>query len=217
MQLLKTIVVGVLLLSSAALSFADEEAAEREVMISYKVKSIQTLHEGQAITLMREQDRDNEIIDFYKKTTRGKIQSMYPFEPYQVTTLGEREVIDYLQQMAEGDDSIILIDSRTSVWVKRTGMIPGAINIPFTRFKGEDTDALLSLLEDEFNVMSGDIFNFKEAKTLIMYCNGIWCAQSPTAIRKLLALGYPAAKLKYYRGGMQSWSSLGLTVVGLKK
>jgi hypothetical protein len=29
----------------------------------------------------------------------------------------------------------------------------------------------------------------------------------------LLALGYPAHKIKWYRGGMQSWKSLGLTTV----
>ena len=32
----------------------------------------------------------------------------------------------------------------------------------------------------------------------------------------LLKMGYPPEKLKYYRGGMQAWTSLGLTVVGDK-
>jgi rhodanese-related sulfurtransferase len=50
----------------------------------------------------------------------------------------------------------------------------------------------------------------------VLYCNGIWCGQSPTNIRQLLALGYPAHKLKWYRGGMQSWKALGLTTVELK-
>ncbi|MGD8570515.1 MAG: rhodanese-like domain-containing protein, partial [Gammaproteobacteria bacterium] len=36
--------------------------------------------------------------------------------------------------------------------------------------------------------------------------------QSPTAIKNLLALGYPAEKIYYYRGGMQAWQSLGMTV-----
>ncbi|HAY41475.1 MAG TPA: sulfurtransferase, partial [Gammaproteobacteria bacterium] len=30
----------------------------------------------------------------------------------------------------------------------------------------------------------------------------------------LLQIGYPASKLKYYRGGMNSWQSLGLSTVG---
>jgi hypothetical protein len=40
----------------------------------------------------------------------------------------------------------------------------------------------------------------------------MWCGQSPHAIKNLLALGYPAEKIYYYRGGMQAWQSLGLTV-----
>jgi hypothetical protein len=32
-------------------------------------------------------------------------------------------------------------------------------------------------------------------------------------IRKLIALGYPPELLKYYRGGMQAWRSVGLTTV----
>ncbi|HBW06905.1 MAG TPA: sulfurtransferase, partial [Gammaproteobacteria bacterium] len=30
-----------------------------------------------------------------------------------------------------------------------------------------------------------------------------------------LKYGYPAAKIKYYRGGMNAWKSLGLTTVNL--
>ena len=33
----------------------------------------------------------------------------------------------------------------------------------------------------------------------------------------MIALGYPAHKLKWYRGGMQDWKSLGLTTVPWKK
>jgi len=38
----------------------------------------------------------------------------------------------------------------------------------------------------------------------------MWCGQSPTNIKDLLALGYPAHKIKWYRGGMQDWEILGL-------
>jgi rhodanese-related sulfurtransferase len=56
----------------------------------------------------------------------------------------------------------------------------------------------------------GGLWNFENARTLIFYCNGAWCGQSPTNIKQLLSFGYPAHKLKWYRGGMQSWKSLGL-------
>ena len=48
---------------------------------------------------------------------------------------------------------------------------------------------------------------------LLLFCNGAWCGQSPESLKELIAIGYPEEKLKWYRGGMQSWLSLGLTTV----
>jgi len=52
---------------------------------------------------------------------------------------------------------------------------------------------------------------------VLIYCNGAWCAQSEQLIKKakfsLIKLGYPKNKIKYYRGGMQSWVTLGLSTV----
>lgn len=191
---------------------SDEEKPTKQVMITRGVLDVEVKHNGKTIKIMREQNKDNEIVQFYRKTTRGgSIQPMLPFEPHKVDTIGEREMIDYVKQMSDGDDSIIIIDSRTPAWVERSGLIPGAVNIPFTKFK--EAESTLEIMEDQFDVITGETFNFYNAKTLVMYCNGVWCGQSPTAIRKLLSMGYPAAKIKYYRSGMQSWASLGLTVV----
>jgi len=54
-------------------------------------------------------------------------------------------------------------------------------------------------------------------EAVVFYCNGPWCGQSPTNIKQLVALGYPAHKLKWYRGGMQDWKSLGLTTAPWKR
>ncbi|MBL7004834.1 MAG: rhodanese-like domain-containing protein [Gammaproteobacteria bacterium] len=208
---MKFSVLAIILLLVSPLILANEEAPTKDVFISWKVKSIDLKHQGKPVTLMRDQNRDNEIVDFYKPTHRGKIQKMHPFEPHAVETIGELEMIDYLKQFSAGDDSIIIIDSRTPAWVKRSGLIPGAVNIPFTAFK--KTEDAAEVMEDQFNVLVGDVYNFSNAKTLVMYCNGIWCAQSPTAIKKLLTMGYPAANIKYFRGGMQNWKALGLNTV----
>lgn len=40
-----------------------------------------------------------------------------------------------------------------------------------------------------------------------------WCGQSLMAIKTMLREGYPASQTKYYRGGVQAWHALGLTVV----
>jgi len=43
-----------------------------------------------------------------------------------------------------------------------------------------------------------------------MFCNGMWCGQSPNNIPNLLRCGYPEDKRNRYRGGMLDWEMLGL-------
>jgi len=205
---IKSLTLFLTILLSAQWLSAEEA---KPIKIKRGMQSVTVKHNKKDVEIMRNQDKDNIIVPFYRKTTRGTVQPMYPFKPHDVETLGELEVIDYIKKMSDGDDSIILIDSRTPAWVKISGLIPGAVNIPFTKFK--KSESTLKVMEEQFDVETGEVFNFKYAKTLVMYCNGNWCGQSPTAIRKLLAMGYPAAKIKYYRGGMQSWTALGLTVI----
>ena len=79
-------------------------------------------------------------------------------------------------------------------------------------------ESIAELMELDFGaVRTEGLWNFGAAKTLVLYCNGPWCGQSPTNIRALLEYGYPAHKLKWYRGGMQAWKALGLTTVPLKQ
>lgn len=190
-------------------AFAEQES-KKEVWMTPGVLSVEVKHKGQPVKIMRNQNRKNRISEFYQPTYRGKIQPMHPFEPNAVETIGELDLIDYLVEMSNGDDSIIVIDSRTPDWVKR-GTIPGAVNIPFTEFS--ETARTAEIMEEQFNVQAGETWDFSYAKTLVMFCNGVWCGQSPAAIKKLLSMGYPAARIKYFRGGMQSWQGLGLTVV----
>jgi len=132
-----------------------------------------------------------------------------------VETLGENEIIDYLVRMSKGDKSILVVDSRTPDWVQK-GTIPGAVNIPWTSLnpaKGADPISIGEIMEDRFNAKSLEgLWDYTDAKTLVMFCNGMWCGQSPNNIKNLLKFGYPAHKIKWYRGGMQNWSNLGLSV-----
>ena len=144
-------------------------------------------------------------------TYRGKIQPIHPFAPHQVTTIGALEMIGFVQQLESGDEGLLIIDSRTRDWARR-GTLAGSINIAFTEFK--DEERALEIMEEWFDVLNtGLSLDFSNAKPLVLFCNGIWCGQSPTTIRTLLRMGYPAAKIHYFRGGMQNWQSLGLTVV----
>jgi rhodanese-related sulfurtransferase len=197
-----------MLCAGATLVAAEKEV--KKVMINADLYSVEVMHKGQKVTLMRNQNPDNKIDARYQRTNQGTIQPMHPFAPHAVETIGEQEMIDYLVRFSKGDSSLIIVDSRTPDWVEH-GTIPGAINIPFTEFN--DNEKLLTLMEKQFGATISDITDYSTAKTVVMFCNGIWCGQSPTAIRKLLSVGYPAAKIKYFRGGMQNWQSLGLTVV----
>ena len=169
------------------------------------------------VTFSRNQDNNNTVNPAFAKTSR-------PCPPFciqpstlapGVETIAENEMIAYVKAMKEGDSSIKVIDSRTPDWVGR-GAIPGAENLPFTLIKNAmknmDADALANTLK-KFDVKvndDGTLYNYSNAKTLVMYCNGMWCGQSPTNIKDLLALGYPSHKIKWYRGGMQNWEILGL-------
>ena len=147
-----------------------------------------------------------------------------------VETIAELEILDYLKKQDGGDKGIMVIDSRTPDWVEK-GSIPGAKNIPWTGLEpkeGATTEGISKTMPEEFAgrlkegkdaldvveaVAAGkvaDVFDYASAKTLVMFCNGMWCGQSPTNIKKLLGMGYPPEKLKWYRGGMQDWAILGL-------
>ena len=100
-------------------------------------------------------------------------------------------------------------------WLTKS-MIPRAISISWMRLHTPNAEpaAVAGILQLQFGAgRLGPLWNFSYAKTLVFYCNGVWCGQSPTNIRALLAMGYPAHKLKWYRNGMQGWMLLGLTTV----
>ena len=164
---------------------------------------------GNTYKIQREQRPGSYLTNTYALTSRPSP----PFfvQPFEVTpeveTYGELELLDFIKHHKG-----VFIDARLPNWYKKSA-IPTARNIPFKVFLNdtpEREDVLASLGVKE---RSDGEYGFSHAKTLLMYCNGAWCGQSPTAIHALLEMGYPAKKLKYYRGGMQSWQLLGLTTI----
>ncbi len=189
------------------------------------------------VKIKRIQDQSNKLEGGFSKTSR----KCPPFciQPFivapDVTTIGELELLDFIKEKIKKNTGV-LIDARTASWHSK-GTIPGSINIPFTTFSLKQSNRKLikameiigvrhradpiknigfwgSLkikvgMEEEANLN----WDFSSAKDIILWCNGMWCGQSPRAIRGLLQLGYPAEKIYYYRGGMQAWKILGLTVI----
>ena len=200
----------------ATASLAAEEKSSF-VPITSGVKSIQMDLNGEKFTLMRNQTAGNKINPLYETTNRGKPQPMILSEG--IETVGEVEFIE-LMKKAQTDEEIAIIDSRKPGWFERL-RIPGAVNVPFTNFDEKET--AIEMMEDEMGVVQNDdgTLDFSKAKTLALYCNGYWCGQTPGMVKNaefaLLKMGYPVEKIKYYRGGMQAWTSLGFTVVGSGK
>ena len=203
--------VLLLLLASAGVAALD-------VKITADLEFVDVIHDGKPVRIMRNQDPQHTISERYAYTSRN----CPPFciQPAVIApgveTIAELEMLQYLKQAAAGDESVLVIDSRTPDWVEN-GTIPGSINIPWTTLDtgaGADPFQVADILQQRFGVKNREgLWDFSAARTLVLFCNGNWCGQSPANIRSLLALGYPAVRLKWYRGGMQNWEMLGLTVV----
>ena len=154
------------------------------------------------VEIMRNQDTEARLGEPWVRTSRPCpnfcIQPMSPAPG--VTTIGELEVLEFLQS-----SDAVLVDGRIRSEYEQ-GTIPGAISVPYT----EAADRLGEFgCEVDFDgwICEADV------PAVVLFCNGPWCGQSPTAARRMIEAGFPAEKIFYYRGGMQSWNMLGLTVI----
>jgi len=194
------------------------------VKITPTLESLDIIHNGKKVTIERNGDPKATIPAAYAKVSRACppfcIQPMHLVPG--VETIGELEVLGYLKRISDGDHTVLVVDSRTPDWVQR-GTIPGSINVPWDRvnvdmegtFESEaEAQTLQKILTETFGVqLRNGTWDFRNAKTLVLFCNGMWCPQSSVNIKTLTKMGYPAYKLKWYRGGMQDWVSVGLTTV----
>ena len=206
-------------LSLTACQTAPQESMAKKdskpVGITAGMMSAKFIVDGNSMSISRNQDNTNTVDESFVKTSR-------PCPPFciqpavlapGVDTIAELEMIEFIEAM-HNDEPVIVQDSRTPYWHAR-GYIPGTVSIPWTSLATKAGATIIDISEimvDQFGVVENEgVFNFTDAKTLVLYCNGMWCGQSPASIKTLLNFGYPAHKIKWYRGGMQSWSNLGLS------
>jgi rhodanese-related sulfurtransferase len=234
-----TVRVAAMWLLTVVLGMASTLAMAIDVKLTDYLAYVDVEHAGKQVRIQRIQDQENVLTDGFAKTSR----KCPPFciQPMSVapgvTTVGEAEIFRFMDhQLAAGTGMIV--DARTPTWHAK-GTIPGSVNIPFTQLAGGDDDPeTIAALEKIGGVRRGEVgwmtrslerllaalglfdahmktdkWDFSNAKDLIFWCNGPWCGQSPRAIKALLGHGFPAEKVAYYRGGMQMWKILGLTVV----
>jgi len=188
----KAIILG-LSLYTPSLTFA------LDVNITADLPSIQVVHKGKKITIMRKQNQDSRINPAYAKTSR----QCPPFciQPIKlapgVETIGELEILHYLKKISDGDTSVMVVDSRSSGLVE-SGSIPGSVNLPAYQLDSSKTNfaSVQKIMEQQLGARyRKGVWDFSSARTLVLFCNDPWCGQSTASIKALLKFGYPAQKL----------------------
>jgi len=184
------------------------------VKITEDTPTIKINDSGVTVNIKRIQDTANRLTDDFVKTSRQCpphcIQKIQIGDG--IKTIGELELIDFIKNKVYKKKGI-LVDARLKdAYVLET--IPGAINIPFTiaQVKSKKVqDSLFKALGAKPKADGG--YDFSNAKDLAVFCSGLWCAASVKLAKNLVAKGYPANKIVWYRGGLQAWKMLGLTTV----
>ena len=140
-----------------ALHIGIVSASDVAVKITPDLEGLTVEHQGRPMHVQREQNETQVIEPNFQRTSRKCppfcIQPMHL--PDGVETIGEIEMLDYLRRRADGDDSIVIIDSRGAKWLKR-GTIPGAVNIHYKRLSlrsAEEPD-IADMLEQQFGVQT---------------------------------------------------------------
>lgn len=223
------------LILALALAAALPAAAADGFSLTQNRASVHVLHEDRSVKVERIQDPDYELHGYFARTVRDCppfcLQPMAAAPS--VTTVGEVELFDLMEHELR-DGRALLIDVRAPSWYGHE-TLPGAINIPAARFPDTADDARLQQWLELFDIRprqppdwlqarleqwgwidTADLtaqWDFSHAKRLVILDEGPTSDQAARTIRGLLAAGYPAHRLLYYRGGIQMWKFFGLTTV----
>ncbi|PID46470.1 MAG: sulfurtransferase [Proteobacteria bacterium] len=197
-----------------ALCVAQQTLADSVIKITPQLDFIEVQHDGRNVRIERNQDPENRLTNSFSKTSRVCppfcIQPAHLLE--KVTTIAELEVLDFLDHQVKVGKGL-LVDARIPEW-REKGTIPGSVSMPFTHLsKGLDGEHAAKIIQLLGITKQSGRWDFSQARDLVLFCNGPWCAQSTHAIKALVKLGYPQKKLFWYRGGMQAWQQVGLTIV----
>jgi rhodanese-related sulfurtransferase len=171
--------------------------------ITNKLMSVTVLHESEKVVIEREMlERERACPPF----------CIEPMMIKDVVTLGELETLAFIDKLKE-KKSRLLIDVRENIFYEKA-TIPGAINLPFSMLK-DDSKYQESVLRLLGATLSTPKFKqkwvFKNAQFLLLFGSSVTSSEASSSVKQLLKLGYPSARLFYYRGGIASWQALGLT------
>jgi len=126
-----------------------------------------------------------------------------------VDTIAEFELIRFLEDSVASGDGL-LIDTRP-LDGRDAGAISASISVPAELLEANNPfrkDILVAMGARELD----GALNFADAMPLMIYDNGPLENDAARSVSLLVEAGYPANKIKYYRGGIQVWTALGLSV-----
>lgn len=126
-----------------------------------------------------------------------------------IKTVAEPDVLEFLIT-AVGRSEGLLVDARMPP-DRALGYIPGSVSLPHETIE-DDTEFRVEILKALGARTFDGLYNFADAQQLVVFDNGPTQNDAGILISHLLEVGYPAKQIWYYRGGMQVWSVLGLTV-----
>jgi rhodanese-related sulfurtransferase len=203
--------IACLAIFACALTVGGTAQAQDVQITTFKRDSVYSLN-GQTFTVTRNQNMNATFQGEFARTSRAcPLDCIQPMRIADgVSTLGELELLDFLEDRLTGGTGLML-DTRVPAEFA-TGSIPGGVNVPDAtldsenRFRGDILRALGAVAK-----VDGSL-ELTNAMALTLYSGGVWSNDAPNAIGHLMTAGYPANKLFYYRGGMQAWAHVGLTI-----
>ncbi len=181
-----------------------------KVKIAPGIASIYVYHKGKAVKVHRIQNTKNKLTGEYAKVYRpGKYIQPVKLNDT-IETIGEIEVIHFMQERVNRKEGLIIDVRSRQDYAKEA--IPSAVNIPY---KVADNLMAMERIFRSLGMTKKPNGGWESSKAmeLVVYCHGLWCQKSGDFINKIVALGYPPQKIKYYRGGFQMWKILGFTTV----
>ncbi|QFS81448.1 Rhodanese-like domain protein [Roseivivax sp. THAF40] len=121
-----------------------------------------------------------------------------------VTPMGEAELVAFLAGPAAEMQGIV-VDAR-SPEDHAQGTLPGAISLPGATLRSDNP------YRAELLAALGLAPGRSPEHALVVFGQGPLDPAPVAALRALYEAGYPQEKLHYYRGGLDVWTALGLTV-----
>lgn len=240
-----TLIATAILLASTPSTqvYADASGQKKTAPLKPDVPYVFVVHNGRSIRIERDVFDSLKARINIRGVLLQQSDSCPPFclQPMQldipVETVGEHEIIDFMLHKLR-DDSGVLVDVRSRQEYE-TATIPGSVNFfiqdiqkgsgdekfdamlkSFGAKKRENVSGFTRFLETiglKDNSKVTDTWDFSEAKELVVWTNSSINKISVDSIKLLHEAGYPASKLKWYRGGLASWQYWGFNTYSKPK